>query len=131
MTIEIYKTLTVEAFQAAFSKEFPYLRVSFFRNADTSDVWSGFMVLKTKTLLSELSNDINFDVENFTFSRNMTVAEFEKTLKTRYNLSVKIFRNYYGDWIETTETRHLDLEGQNELGSSKKQNNLNEMDISL
>jgi hypothetical protein len=57
--------------------------------------------------------------ENLTFSANMSIAEFETMLQNRYGLTVRIFRQYFGDWIETTDSRHLDLEGQNELGFAK------------
>jgi hypothetical protein len=121
MTISINKNTTAATFQAAFNDAFPYLKVAFFRQNSTDDIWLSQMVLNSQILLGEISDVILSQklIENLTFSANMTVAEFETMLQNRYGLTVRIFRQYFGDWIETTDSRHLDLEGQNERGFAK------------
>jgi hypothetical protein len=121
MTIDINKNTTAATFQTAFTTAFPYLKVAFFRQHTGDDIWSSLMVLNNQILLGEISDVIAAQkiTENLTFSANMTVAEFETMLQNRYGLAVRIFRQYFGDWVETTDTRHLDLEGQNERGAAK------------
>jgi hypothetical protein len=122
MTITINKNTTAATFQAAFTTAFPYLKAAFFRQNTGDDIWLSQMVLNNQILLGEISDTLSTQIvpENLTFSANMTVAEFETMLQNRYGLTVRIFRQYYGDWIETTDSRHLDLEGQNERGAAKK-----------
>ena len=120
MTLNICKNSTVSDIQATFSKKFPFLKAVFFRNTMTepNDFWANHMVLNNQILLSELSDSLPRFDENFTFSPNITVAEFENTLHSRYGLNVRVFRKHYGDLVETTQTRNLDLEGQNEQGAA-------------
>jgi hypothetical protein len=122
MTITINKNTTAATFQAAFTTAFPNLKAAFFRQNTGDDIWLSQMVLNNQILLGEISDTLTTQIapENLTFSANMTVAEFETMLQNRYGLTVRIFRQYYGDWIETTDARHLDLEGQNERGAAKK-----------
>jgi hypothetical protein len=121
MTIDINKNTTAATFQTAFTTAFPYLKVAFFRQLTGDDIWSSLMVLNSQILLGEISDVVAAQkfTETLTFSANMTVAEFETMLQNRYGLAVRIFRQYFGDWVETTDTRHLDLEGQNERGAAK------------
>lgn len=121
MTITINKNTTAATFQAVFNAAFPYLKAVFFRQNTGDDIWLSQMVLNSQILLGEISDVLTTQTlpENLTFSANMTVAEFEAMLQNRYGLTVRVFRQHYGDWVETTGTRHLDLEGQNERGFAK------------
>jgi hypothetical protein len=121
MTININKNTTAATFQAAFNSAFPYLKAVFFRQNTGDDIWSSQMVLNNQILFGEISGTVatQIGVESLTFSPNMTVAEFETLLQNRYDLTVRVFRKHFGDWVETTDSRHLDLEGQNELGAAK------------
>lgn len=118
MTIEIKASTKVADFQKAFEKRFPYLKVVFFHQPleDIEGTWSGYVVLDVNITFATLSDMLPTFDEPFTFSPNITVAEFENTLANCYGLTVRIFRKYQGDWVETNATRHLNLEGQNELG---------------
>jgi hypothetical protein len=121
MTITINKNTTAATFQAAFTTAFPFLKAVFFRQNTGDDIWSSQMVLNNQILLGEISDTVATQLitENLTFSPNMTVAEFETLCQNRYGLTVRVFRKHFGDWVETTDSRHLDLEGQNELGAAK------------
>jgi hypothetical protein len=121
MTIIINKSTTAATFQAAFNATFPNLKLAFFRQNTGDDIWSSVMVLDSQILLGELSGVIfsQITTENLTISPNMTVAEFEVMLQNRYGLTVRIFRKHNNDWIETTDSRYLDLEGQNERSTAK------------
>ena len=122
MTIKINKNTTAATFQTAFSTEFANLKLAFFRQNTGDDIWSSQMVLDNQILLGEISDVLMPQVttEDLTVSANMTVAEFETTLQNRYGLTARIFRQHNGDWMETTDSRHLDLEGQNERSAAKK-----------
>ncbi len=121
MTIKINKNTTATTFQTAFSAEFPNLKLVFFRQDTGNDIWSSQMVLNNQILLGEISDVLmpQITTEDLTVSANMTVAEFETTLQNRYGLTARIFRQHNGDWIETTDSRYLDLEGQNERSAAK------------
>lgn len=121
MTIIINKNTTAATFQAAFNTAFPNLKTVFFRQNTDNDIWSSQMVLDNQILLGELSDVLYSQIatEKLTISPNMTVAEFETVLQNRYGLTIRIFRKHNGDWMETTDARHLDLEGQNERSRVK------------
>ena len=121
MTIKINKNTTAATFQTAFKTEFPHLKLVFFRQNTSDDIWSSQMILNNQILLGEISDVLlpQITTENLTISGNMTTAEFETILQNRYGLTARIFRQHNGDWIETTDARHLDLEGQNERSAIK------------
>lgn len=121
MTIKINKNTTAATFQTAFNAAFPNLKLVFFRQNTGDDIWSSQMVLNNQILLGEISDVLmpQITTEDLTVSANMTVAEFETILQNRYGLTARIFRQHNGDWIETTDSRHLDLEGQNERSAPK------------
>lgn len=121
MTIKINKNTTAATFQTAFKTEFPHLKLVFFRQNTSDDIWSSQMILNNQILLGEISDVLlpQITTENLTISGNMTTAEFETILQNRYGLTARIFRQHNGDWIETTDSRHLDLEGQNERSAVK------------
>ncbi len=116
MTIKVNKNTTAATFQTAFNTEFPNLKLAFFRQNAGNDIWSSQMILNNQILLGEISDVLlpQTTTEDLTISGNMTVAEFETILQNRYGLTARVFRQHNGDWIETTDSRHLDLEGQNE-----------------
>ena len=120
MILNIRRSSTVADFQSAFIAQFPFLKAVFFRNSIeyANDFWANYMVLNNQILLMELSDSLPPYDENFTFSPNVTIAEFENALQNRYGLTVRVFRKHYGDLVETTQTRNLDLEGQNEKGAT-------------
>jgi hypothetical protein len=121
MTIKINKNTTAAIFQMAFNAEFPNLKIAFFRQNAGNDIWSSQMILNNQILLGEISDVLmpQITTEDLTVSPNVTVAEFETMLQNRYGLTARIFRQHNGDWIETTDSRHLDLEGQNERSAVK------------
>jgi hypothetical protein len=116
MTFTIHAQTRVVEFQKVFAQFLPKLKPVFFRQHTEGDMWSGFMVINNQIMFGELSDKISKYAEPFTVSSNMSVADFENVMLTRYGLSIRIFRLHFGDWVETTDTRHLDLEGQNERG---------------
>jgi hypothetical protein len=120
MTLHFHTGTTVAELQKDFQAHFPFLKLVFFRNPieETQDFWANYMVLNNQILITELSANLPVSDEGLTISPNMTIAEFENTLYDRYALTVRIFRKQYGDLVETTDSRHLDLEGQNEHGAS-------------
>ena len=78
------------------------------------------MVISNRILLGELSDILPNKWEaHFTASPNMTIAEFENTLQNKFNLAIRIFKKDTGDWTETTDCRHIDLEGANELAAMR------------
>jgi hypothetical protein len=119
MTIHFNKSTSVGAFQSVFNAHYPFLKLVFFRHQNKEeDIWASPMVISNRILLGELSDILpnKWDAQ-FTASPNMTIAEFEDTLQNKFNLAIRIFKKDMGDWIETIDCRHLDLEGANELAA--------------
>lgn len=123
MTFSIRQNATVANLQTVFQNEFPFLKLVFFRHplSESNDFWANHMVLNSHISLSELSDNLPRYKEDFTFSPNTTVIEFENALQNRYGLSVRVFRKHYGDLVETIDSRNLDLQGQNEKGAATSQ----------
>ncbi len=121
MTINFNKSTTVGAFQSAFHAHYPFLKLVFFRHQNEGeDIWTSPMVISNRILLGELSDILPNKWEaHFTASPNMTIAEFENTLQNKFNLAIRIFKKDTGDWTETTDCRHIDLEGANELAAMR------------
>jgi hypothetical protein len=52
------------------------------------------------------------------FSPSATVAKLEQAFQIELGLAVKIFRRSPDTWIDTTQTSHLSLSKQNNMGAA-------------
>jgi hypothetical protein len=117
MTLSINASMTVADVQAAFSHEFPYLKIEFFtRIHDVGEsTWSKYMIFNKQERFAKLlafkGNDVPFEL-----SGSMTVATFEQNFQKNFGLGVQVFRKSMGTWLITSSTDNWTLAEQNGKG---------------
>jgi hypothetical protein len=127
MTLSINATTTIADVQAAFSQEFPSLKVEFFtRPHDVGEsTWSKYMVFNKQERFGKLAafkgNDVPFELNGA-----MTVAAFEQNFQKYFGLGVQVFRKSMGTWLITSTTDNWTLAAQNAQGQESA-TTLNEM----
>ncbi|MFI5203158.1 MAG: hypothetical protein ACHQF2_01585 [Flavobacteriales bacterium] len=116
MQIVIDDTKKIEAVQAVFSKEFPYLKIMFFSKPHSVGGGSSKKLAVDNSLtLKECRKKQNSGV--IEIEENMKVSEVETMFWNQFGLSVQIFRKSGSSWLETTATDSWTLEKQNRLGN--------------
>jgi hypothetical protein len=117
MTLSINASTTIAEVQAAFSHEFPYLKIEFFtRPHDVGESsWSKYMIFNKQERFGKLvafkGNDVPFD-----FYGSMTVADFEQNFQKHFGLGIQVFRKSMSTWLITSSTDNWTLAAQNAQG---------------
>jgi hypothetical protein len=114
MLLHISNSKTVEDLQDHFNKCFPYLKIEFYKEADSH--------LKTVDK-SNLVSPFTFigDIRKNAYSGTMDIKSWDKTSKIKqdlreiFGLNVQIFRMHNGEWIPATYSDELTLRQQYEL----------------
>jgi hypothetical protein len=115
MLIQLTADKKLKAIQEEFSKTFPYLKIEFFRDKHQEGEGSLFnKKLDISSTLIEVTGVLREGA--ISIVPGQTVAELEQTFQENFGLPVQVFRNSNSIWLETTETDHLTLERQNEMG---------------
>ncbi len=104
---------TVQNIFDQFNAQFPYLQLEFYDHENSSIVKSNHLISHS-TLLEDLNPDLMESV--FSIKPEMTVSEFEKMMKDKYQLNVQVFRKSSDIWLQTSATDHWTLEKQNGKG---------------
>jgi hypothetical protein len=112
MQIVITDNTYIKEIQDEFQKEFPFLKIEFFKHLNKSgnstqksQPISGKMVLGTvRHSQSEGALDIDED---------RTVEEVENECRSKFGLHSQVFRKSGNMWIETSLTSHWTLRRQN------------------
>lgn len=116
MNLGIYAERKISEVQEEFSRQFPYLKIEFFKNGQTQrDRYPAHLIISRENLLKTAwwknKREGLIDVLD-----NMTVAELENTFMDDYGLIVQVFRRSGNLWLETTMTDGWTLHQQNEHG---------------
>jgi hypothetical protein len=117
MTLSINSSTTIAEVQAAFSREFPFLKIEFFtRPHDVGESsWSKYMVFNKQERFGKLvpfkGNDVPFELNG-----SMTVADFEQSFQKHLGLGIQVFRKSMGSWLITSSTDNWTLAAQNAQG---------------
>jgi hypothetical protein len=117
MTLSINASTTIADLQAAFSREFPYLKIEFFtRLHDVGEsTWSKYMVFNKQERFGKLiafkGNDVPFEL-----SGSVTVADFEQNFQRHFGLGIQVFRKSMSTWLITSSTDNWTLAAQNAQG---------------
>lgn len=112
MKILISKNKTIYDLQLAFNKEYPFLKLEFYRPANGSLV-PGKKHLPQATLLEAAGLKNSGEIE---IHKETTVEELEKCFRLLFGLNVQVARKAGGIWLETTMTDKWTLQKQNEHG---------------
>lgn len=115
MELVINETKTVGEIQKAFSKRFPYLKISFFKNPHAAGEASPLSEMYRS---DELIKDIRHKDKNgiISIDGDMKVNQLEMLFQEVFGLSVQIFRKSGGNWLQTTTTDSWTLNEQNLKG---------------
>ena len=100
-----------------FQKNFPYLKLEFYRrkhNIEESSYWEES--LSGNTLLKEIKGNLLPGM--ITISPLDTVAELEQRFQKNFGLPVQVYRKTRDVWLETVQTDDLTLESQNNIAAS-------------
>jgi hypothetical protein len=114
-TVIINPTDSLKNFQETFEREYPFLKIEFFRgehevgglSSERKKVDANKAFNDATTLLAPL--EVNLSPE-------ITVAEFEQSFRQLPNLSVQIYRKSGRVYLETAATDEWTLEEQNTKG---------------
>ena len=121
MKISITAEKTIAEFQEDLMALFPSLKIEFFTKAYElgTTLGSEDMVYNRIKIMGEISkNHIIKQSENlFDFTPDTTVRAFQEALWQQYGLSVQLFRNSLGTFVETTSTDTWTLAEQEHKGS--------------
>jgi hypothetical protein len=117
MELHVYKNTTVKEVRAQFSRYFPFLKLDFFvyRHHTEEDfdlnkkVFEGLYVDETSEFFKEGA---------IYFSASTMIAELEQAFQIELGLAAKVFRKSIDSWIDTTQTSHLSLTKQNNMGAA-------------
>ena len=117
MTLSINASTTVADVQAAFSQEFPYLKVEFFtRPHDVGESsWSKYMIFNKEECFGQLTTFKEKEVF-LELNGTTTAAAFEQNFQECLGLGVQVFRKSMGSWLITSSTDNWTLAAQNAQG---------------
>jgi hypothetical protein len=104
----------VAEIQAAFSREYPFLKLEFFEPCHRSVPPKKRKIVSSDTIIGKIKGKEH--VGNLEFLPTTTVAELEETLADMFGLSAQVYRRAGNIWIETNITDRWTLEHQNEQG---------------
>lgn len=129
MHLHIAPNRLISDLQKDFNKEFPFLKLEFFRNRVQSPAFTFQQMLPHNKRIAEGQDTIaDGDIE---ITPDMKVKDLEKIFRDQFSLAVQVFRRSGNLWLETTMTDDWTLAQQNEHGrelstDSKKASSDNE-----
>lgn len=117
MELHVFKNTSLREVKGNFSHYFPFLKLEFFvyrrRTEDfhsKEEVYNGSYFEETSDFFKE---------GTIYFSTSTTIAELEREFQIELGLAVKVFRRSDESWIDTTQTSHLSLGKQNNMGGAR------------
>jgi hypothetical protein len=109
------KNMTIQDIRNEFMNLFPSLKIEFYTDAHENH--------EGNTKRNEILHDMKLGAVSPSLQENelvldgeMTVKEFEATLKNDFGLNVQVFRKSKGIWLQTTSTDDWSLNVQNNKG---------------
>lgn len=112
--VPINNDTKVSEIQAAFSGEYPFLKLEFFEPCHRSVPPRKRRNVPSDTLVGKIrSKEYDGELE---FDPSTTVADLEEELFNVFGLSAQVYRRAGNIWIETNITDRWTLEHQNEQG---------------
>jgi hypothetical protein len=107
--IQIEKTTKASEIMAAFSNQFPYLKIEFFKKLITFE-----RSLKKNFIKDDFIIKTEKNIKFITFEEATLVSELKNQFYKNFNLSVQIMRKSGQSWIETSFTDSWSLKKQNQ-----------------
>lgn len=116
MELKVSGNTTLNEVKEKFSHYFPFLKLEFYQyHHQTQD----------HHLKKEVHKGLHpgeasefFRKGTIFFSANTTIAELEQEFQIELGLAAKIFRKSGVSWVDTSQTSHLTLSRQNNMGGA-------------
>lgn len=115
--IKIDKPVKVSEIKKTFNKQFPFLKIEFFKKSHKIQQGS----LKKDVITDDFTINSYKDNNEIMFSEDMLVSDLEKQFAEKLKLSAQIFRKSGKTWLETTYTDGWSLKKQNQEGMELSQ----------
>jgi hypothetical protein len=116
MELWVFNNTTLREVQEKFSHYFPFLKLDFFiYHHHTED--SPFKKEVFKGIYLEETSDF-FKEGTIYFSPATTIAELEQEFQIELGLAARVYRRSIDAWVDTSQTAHLSLAKQNNMGAA-------------
>ena len=102
--------------KAQFARSFPFLKLDFFLYRHHTEE-TQLNKEACKGVYVDATSDF-FKGGTICFSPSTTVAELEQEFQIELGLAAKVYRKSADSWIDTTQTAHLTLGKQNNMGAA-------------
>lgn len=115
MELQVYNNTLIDEIKEKFSQYFPFLRMEFYQyqrqrqDQFKKEAYKGLYLQETSEFFKE---GIIY------FNQNTPVAELEQKFQVELGLVAKVFRKSGESWSDTSQTSHLTLGKQNDMGST-------------
>jgi hypothetical protein len=117
MELQVFKNTSLREVKGNFSHYFPFLKLEFFVYRHHTEDFHLKEEAYNGLYLEETSDFFKEGV--IYFSPSTTIAELEQEFQIELGLVVKVFRRADELWIDTTQTSHLSLGKQNNMGGAR------------
>jgi hypothetical protein len=115
MQLRITPTRLISEVQQEFNKEYPFLKLEFFRDkVSQQQEYATNQVIPHTRRIGDGQGAIADGV--IEIGENMKVKELEKIFKDQFRLNVQVYRRSGNLWLQTTMTDDWTLKNQNEHG---------------
>ena len=109
MKLQIKNNKTLSELQKEFQKEFPYLKLEFFKKSHGTDEASAKKdILDSNLTIGEISKKEG----TLSIESTQKVGEIEQQFRKNFSLFVQIFRKSGNVWLETSKTDDWTIEEQ-------------------
>jgi len=114
MNIKITSTTTLTEIKESFNKEFPFLKIEFFRTGHSvGEANAGYDLITENIPVGKLNKDLTAEI--LSIRPVQSVASLEQAFQ-QLGLPIQVFRKQKNVWLETTKTDKLTLFHQNSIG---------------
>jgi len=113
--MKIEKNISVKELKSSFTRIYPYLNLRLYSQFhDHNEGSPKSQEVEESVLLGSLNPQLK--PGEIVISDSLTVDRLETIFKTKYGLSVQVFRKSGDQWLQTTSTDKWTLERQNDRG---------------
>lgn len=118
MYLTIEPQLTIHDLQEMFGKEYPFLKIEFFKEGHEMMQLSpaDSLIRHDKTIGELKGKNVPGQID---ISGKVKTGALEQLFKNMFGLNVQVYRQQGNTWIQTAGTDYLSLEEQNRIAKEK------------
>ena len=130
MELLIQQQMSLADINKSFQKHFPFLKLKFYCTEDvtTPRRYASEPFDSTVSMARQIKNTLPSVIK---FNPTDTTEEFEQVFKKKLGLHVRVVRKHNEDWVDTKQTKFLNLKSQNSLGSLQTHEHYNDYTLFL